>query len=96
MLTKKNRKSVLELKESFLLMRDKPSLNRKIRSITLYLFHRGQLRFKFKRHQHLLKKLQTCLNEVESRSQRLLIKGYNNVMFCDDINTDLIFSSFSK
>ena len=36
-LTKKNKKFLLELKES-LLMRDKPSLNRNIRSASLYLF----------------------------------------------------------
>ena len=38
MLTKENRKFVLELKESLLTMRDKPSLNRNIRSAPLYLF----------------------------------------------------------
>ena len=37
-LTKENRKFVLELKESLLIMRDKPSLNRNIRSAPLYLF----------------------------------------------------------
>ena len=37
-LTKENKKFLLELKESLLLMRDKPSLNRKIRSAPLYLF----------------------------------------------------------
>ena len=39
-LAKENRKRVLELKESLLIMRDKPSLNRSIKSIPLYLFHR--------------------------------------------------------
>ena len=37
-LTKENRKFVLELKESLLTMRDKPSLNRNIGSAPLYLF----------------------------------------------------------
>ena len=36
--TKENRKFLLELKESLLIMRDKPSLNRNIRSAPLYLF----------------------------------------------------------
>ena len=37
-LTKENKKFLLELKESLLIMRDKPSLNRSIRSAPLYLF----------------------------------------------------------
>ena len=37
-LTKKNKKFLLELKESLLILRDKPSLNRNIRSAPLYLF----------------------------------------------------------
>ena len=37
-LTKENKKILLELKESLLIMRDKPSLNRNIRSAPLYLF----------------------------------------------------------
>ena len=37
-LTKENRKFLLELKESLLIMRDKPSLNRNITSASLYLF----------------------------------------------------------
>ena len=37
-LTKENKKFLLELKESRLIMRDKPSLNRNIRSVPLYLF----------------------------------------------------------
>ena len=37
-LTKENKKFLLELKESLLIMRDKPSLNRNIRSAPLYLF----------------------------------------------------------
>ena len=37
-LTKENKKFLLELKESLLIMRDKPSLNRKNRSASLYLF----------------------------------------------------------
>ena len=37
-LIKENKKFLLELKESFLIMRDKPSLNRNIRSAPLYLF----------------------------------------------------------
>ena len=37
-LTKENKKFLLELKESLLIMRDKPSLNRNIRSASLYLF----------------------------------------------------------
>ena len=37
-LTKENEKFLLELKESLLIMRDKPSLNRNIRSVPLYLF----------------------------------------------------------
>ena len=44
-LTKDNRKSVLELKENTLMMRDEPSLHRNIRSAQLYLFDRVQLRF---------------------------------------------------
>ena len=39
-LTKKNRKFILELKESLPTMRDKPSLNINIRSAPLYLFDR--------------------------------------------------------
>ena len=37
-LTKENKKFLLELKESLQIMRDKPSLNRNIRSAPLYLF----------------------------------------------------------
>ena len=37
-LTKENKKFLLELKESLLIMRDKPSLNRSIRSVPLFLF----------------------------------------------------------
>ena len=37
-LTKENKKFLLELKESLLIMRDKPCLNRNIRSASLYLF----------------------------------------------------------
>ena len=37
-LTKENKKFLLGLKESLLIMRDKPSLNRNIRSVPLYLF----------------------------------------------------------
>ena len=37
-LTKENKMFVLELKENLLIMRDKPSLNRNIRSAPLYLF----------------------------------------------------------
>ena len=37
-LIKENKKFLLELKESLLIMRDKPSLNRSIRSAPLYLF----------------------------------------------------------
>ena len=36
--TKENKKFQLELKESLLIMRDKPSFNRNIRSAPLYLF----------------------------------------------------------
>ena len=43
-ITKENRKFVLELKESLLIMKDKPSLNRNIRIALLYLFDRIQLR----------------------------------------------------
>ena len=37
-LTKENKKFLLELRESLLIMRDKSSLNRNIRSAPLYLF----------------------------------------------------------
>ena len=37
-LTKENKKLLLELKESLLIMRDKPSLNKNIISAPLYLF----------------------------------------------------------
>ena len=37
-LIKENKKFLLELKESLLIMRDKPSLNRNIRSAPLYQF----------------------------------------------------------
>ena len=37
-LTRENKKFLLELKESLLIMRDKPSLNRNITSASLYLF----------------------------------------------------------
>ena len=37
-LTKENKKFLLQLKESLLIMKDKPSLNRNIRSTPLYLF----------------------------------------------------------
>ena len=40
-LTKESRKFVLELKESLLTMRDKPSLNKNIRSAPFYLFDRS-------------------------------------------------------
>ena len=39
-ITKENQTFLLELKEGLLIMRDKPSLNRKIRSTPLYLFDR--------------------------------------------------------
>ena len=38
LLNKENKKFLLELKESLLIMRDKPSLNRNIRSAPVYLF----------------------------------------------------------
>ena len=38
-LIRKNRKFVLELKKSLLIMGDKPSLNRNIKSAPLYLFN---------------------------------------------------------
>ena len=72
-LIKENRKFVLELKESLLIMRDKPSLNKNIRSAPLYLFDKVKLRlttllgssilgfflldFVLLRHQFLLQKL---------------------------------------
>ena len=37
-LTNENKKYLLEIKESLLVMRDKPSLNRKTNSASLYLF----------------------------------------------------------
>ena len=40
-LVHKNKKFLLELKESLLIMRDKPSLNRNLTSATLYLFDRA-------------------------------------------------------
>ena len=40
-LTRENKKFLLELKESLLIMRDKPSLNRNITSAQLYLFGRA-------------------------------------------------------
>ena len=39
-LTRENKNLLLELKESLLIMRDKPSLNRNITSAPLYLFDR--------------------------------------------------------
>ena len=42
-LTKENSKFALELKESLLIMKDKPFLNRNIRSESLYLFDRLEL-----------------------------------------------------
>ena len=39
--TCENKKFLLELKESLLIMRDKPSLNKKITSAPLYLFDRA-------------------------------------------------------
>ena len=39
-LTKGNKKFLMKLNESLLIMRDKPSLNRNIRSAPLYLFHK--------------------------------------------------------
>ena len=40
LITKENKKFLLELKDSILIMTDKPSLNRNIRSAPLYLFDR--------------------------------------------------------
>ena len=40
-LTHENKMFLLELKESLLIMRDKPSLNRNITSAPLYLFDRA-------------------------------------------------------
>ena len=40
MLTKENRKFILELKEGLLVMRDKSSLNRKVTCVLLSLFER--------------------------------------------------------
>ena len=42
-LTKENKTLLLELKESLLIMREKPSLNRNIRSAPLYLFDKVQV-----------------------------------------------------
>ena len=42
-LTRENKKILLELNESLLIMRDKPSLNRNITSVPLYLFGRALL-----------------------------------------------------
>ena len=42
-LTRENKKILLELNESLLIMRDKPSLNRNITSAPLYLFGRALL-----------------------------------------------------
>ena len=42
-LTRENKKFLLELNESLLIMRDKPSLNRNITSAPLYLFGRALL-----------------------------------------------------
>ena len=42
--TKENRKFVLEFKETLLIMRDKLSFNRNIRSAPLYLFDKAKLR----------------------------------------------------
>ena len=41
-LTRENKKLLLELKESLLIMRDKPSLNRNIESALLYLFDKAK------------------------------------------------------
>ena len=41
-LTRENKKILLELKERLLIMRDKPSLNRNIISAPLYLFDRAE------------------------------------------------------
>ena len=40
-LTRVNKKFSIELKESQLIMKDEPSLNRNITSAPLYLFHRA-------------------------------------------------------
>ena len=40
-LTRENKKFLLELKESLLIMRDKPSLNRNITSAPLHLFDKA-------------------------------------------------------
>ena len=40
-LTRENKKFLLELKERLLIMRDKPSLNRNITSAPMYLFNRA-------------------------------------------------------
>ena len=40
-LTRENKKVLLKLKESLLKMRDKPSLNRNIKSAPLYLFDKA-------------------------------------------------------
>ena len=40
-LARETKKFVLEIKENLLIMRDKPSLNRNISSVPLYLFDRG-------------------------------------------------------
>ena len=39
-LAQKNKKHLLEIKESLLIMRDKPSLNRNINTAPLYLFYK--------------------------------------------------------
>ena len=46
-LTKENKKFLLELIESLLIMRDKLSLNRKIRSAPFYIFDKVWLYFSF-------------------------------------------------
>ena len=47
------------------------------------------LDFNLLRHRLLKKKLQTCLDKSETRSQRLLIKGYSNsVISCDGLSID--------
>ena len=82
-LAHENEKFLLKIKESLLIMRDKPSLNRNISSAPLYLFDKSILNisgtfhgssfnlislFPFKHHcQHLIINLSNCNKETVSQ-----------------------------
>ena len=88
-LTKKNKKFLLELKESLLIMRDKPEY-----SFTSCIL---LIRFLIVTSLNFIGKNANMFEWAETGSPQLLIIAYNNsVLSCDDIIIDQFFILFSS